>query len=110
MWSESRLLQEIEYLLDEGWTFSFSKGEDLIWDLKIFDGTESLVHTSSGGFPNVVLLSGYTWLSLRLSPAPTGNWVPRTEELSVRLGSGQEIQPDPADLDPDEVLKVVGPG
>lgn len=109
MWSESRLIQEIEDLLDEHWTLSFSKDEDLIWTLTLLDGAGSVAYSVRGGFPNVVLLDGYAWLSLRASPSLRGTWSSRKEELTVRIYPS-ETPPDPPDLDPEEVLKVIDPG
>ncbi len=109
MWSESRLIQEIEDLLEENWTLSFSKDEDLIWTLTLVDGEGSSAYSVRGGFPNVVLLDAYTWLSLRTSPPLRGTWAGRKDELTVRIYPS-ETPPDPPDLDPEEVLKVIDPG
>lgn len=104
-WTETRLIQEIEILLDEGWSFSFEKDEDLLWCLTVRDGSGTVVHTSTGGYPNVVLLSGYAWATLRAAPPSNGVWSTRKEELTVRLPTSM-VEEGPEDLDPEEVVQI----
>lgn len=109
-WTESRLELEVKNLLPDAWIFLFERCEDLSWQVTLKGPDEE--QTFNELAPNIALLGAYSWLRLRGSPKPKGNWSPRPEtstrrvheELWGKFNSGNSE--DVPDLDPAEAERI----
>jgi len=109
-WSLDEIRLHIQRHLPADHQFFVEEG-DFGWKVR-FEAPDGAQLWEQVGFDErVVLLDAFGWLWLRKSPteqAPGSPWVRRPDLRQEHVVRPPTTEPDPEDLDPDEVLAVYG--
>lgn len=113
-WSNDEIVQKVRELLPEGWQFKHLLDVDGAFRATIVDVASGLSQWSDEqADERLILLNAYGWLFVRKPTARNPRWVRGEITVPVAQQTLPTVitpQPDPEDLDPEEIDAVYSSG